>query len=173
MKKENYILTFALLVLAQILICNYLNLSQYIMLTLLPVAILCLPISYGCIGSMLIAFVSGLCVDFLAESVIGLNALALVPVALLRFPVISLVFGREVFARNENISVRQHGALKMTTAIIIVQSLFLLIYIWADGAWAYPFAFNLAKFFCSLGAGSILSIIIAIAIRPESSNKWK
>lgn len=173
MKQSNYILTFILLVILQVLICNYLNLTHYVLLSILPVLILCSPIKFDCITTMCFAFIAGLCVDFFAEGIIGLNALALVPVAYLRKPIISLVFGREVFARKENISLRQHGALKMSTAIVLAQSLFLLVYLWADGAWARQFVFNITRFICSLGAGYVLSIFLVSAISEEKTNRWK
>lgn len=173
MKQSNYIVTFIIISIFQILICNYLNLTQYILLSILPLAILCLPIKINTLKALLIAFITGLAVDFFAEGIIGLNTLALVPVALLRYPVISLVFGPEVFARKENISVVKHGAFKMSTAIIFLQGLFLLIYIWADGAWARTFVFNLTRFSCSLLAGYIVSFTLSFFISEDITGKWK
>lgn len=79
--KQNYFLMFLLILGVQLLICNYLHITAYLTLSLLPCAILLLPTKVGTTASMLIAFASGLTVDVLAEGVVGLNALALVPVA--------------------------------------------------------------------------------------------
>jgi hypothetical protein len=161
MRRNHYFLSYFLLLILQILICNYLNLSPYVTLSVLPVMILMLPIRFGTLFAMILAFVSGLAVDYLAEGVLGLNALALVPVALARKGIIYLIFGSEFFARKENISLRKHGAAKMTVAIAMAQSIFLLIYIWADGAAMRPFLFNLIRFGVSLIVGTLLSLLLS------------
>ena len=152
---------FIILVLAQMLICNYLHLSYYLTLSILPALILFLPVRIGTVGALLIAFVTGFSVDFFAESLIGLNMLALVPVAFVRRTVLSLVYGNEFFAREEDPSPQKNGLGKALLAILIVQALFLAIYIWADGAGVRPLWFNALRFACSLAAGTVLSLFAA------------
>lgn len=164
MNRNHFFLSYLLLLILQMLLSNYFNLSPYISLSILPVMILMLPIRYGTVFAMLLAFASGLAVDWLSEGVIGLNALALVPVALARKGIIYLVFGSEFFVRKENISLRKHGFAKMSVAIVMAQSLFLLIYIWADGAATRPFSFNATRFFVSLIAGWLLSLLLSKAL---------
>ena len=161
MRRNHFFLSYLLLLILQILLSNYLNLSPYLSLSILPVLILMLPIRIGTLVAMILAFVSGLAVDFLSEGVLGLNALALVPVALARKGIIYLIFGSEFFARKEDISIRKHGVAKMSVAIVMAQSLFLLIYIWADGAAMRPFLFNTIRFFVSLVAGLLLSLLLS------------
>lgn len=158
MKRKPFFLTYFLLLVTQILICNYLQLSPYVTLSILPVMILMLPVRYGTIFAMFLAFFSGLSVDYLAEGVLGLNSLAFVPVAVMRRPIIRLIFGNEVFSRKEDISIRRHGALKMIFAIVFSQTIFLLIYIWADAAGMRPFSFCLVRFILSLIPGVLISI---------------
>lgn len=174
MKTERYFLTFFILTVVQILVCNYLNLSSYITLSFLPLLVLCIPIRFSTILSMLVAFVAGLAVDIFSEGVIGLNALALVPVAALRIPIISAVFGTGLLARKEDLSVEKHGLFKFSTAIFIAQSIFLILYIWVDGAGMRTFSFNLLKFLCSLGAGFVVSVFILFSVSSnEKNSKWK
>ena len=161
MRRNHFFLSYLLLLILQILLSNYLNLSPYLSLSILPVLILMLPIRIGTLVAMILAFVSGLAVDFLSEGVLGLNALALVPVALARKGILYLIFGSEFFARKEDISIRKHGVAKMSVAIVMAQSLFLLIYIWADGAAMRPFLFNTIRFFVSLVAGLLLSLLLS------------
>ena len=167
MKNDRFFLTYLLVVLVQILICNYLNLSMYVALSLLPVIVLMIPIRYSTAVALVVAFATGLVVDYLSEGLVGLNALALVPVALCRRSVIKLVFGDEIFARGENISLEQHGVMKMSIAIIASQSIFLLIYIWADGAATRPFWFNVTRFMLSVILGWLLSLLISGALTPD------
>ena len=161
MKESRFFLTYAMVVLVQILICNYLNLSLFVALSLLPVIVLFIPIRYSTSLALFVAFISGLAVDYFAEGLVGLNALALLPVAFCRKSIIKLVFGSEVIARVENLSFHKNGIPHMLTGIIISTSIFLAIYIWADGAGMRPAWFNLTKFGASLILSSLISIIIS------------
>ena len=168
MRKNSYYFVFFLLAVVQMLICNYLNLSVYLMLSILPVMILCVPLRLPTFWTMLLAFVTGLAVDLLSEGLLGLNALALVPVAFVRKEIIRLIFGDELFARKEDFSVRKNGFGKVAAAIFLVQALFLVIYIWADGAGTRPLAFNAIRFGVSLAAGWALSLLIIDILAPDT-----
>ena len=52
-------LKYFLLFLAQAVLWNYFNFSQYVVIAFLPAMILCLPISRGTLEAMIIAFVTG------------------------------------------------------------------------------------------------------------------
>ena len=150
---------YFILVVAQMIICNYFYLSYYITLSLLPALILLMPVSIGTVGAMCIAFVTGFAVDALAEGLIGLNILALVPVAFFRHGILSLVFGREIFARGENVSIRKQGLGKVIASLLMAQALFLAVYIWADTAGTTPFWFDLVRFMLSLLVSLPLSLL--------------
>ena len=81
---RNFTLIYILLVIGQILICNFINTGPYLMLSVLPALILCLPPGIPVSLLMLMAAISGLAVDWLAEGITGLNMAALVPVAFVR-----------------------------------------------------------------------------------------
>lgn len=49
----------------------------------------------------------------------------------------------------------------MAFVLAIAQSIFLLIYIWADGSAARPLMFNFLRFILSLLTGTILSLVTA------------
>ena len=168
MRKASFYFVFFLLTVVQMLICNYLNLSPYLMLSILPVMILCVPLRLPSFWTMILAFVTGLAVDLLSEGLLGLNALALVPVAFVRKEVIRLIFGDELFARKEDFSVRKNGFGKVAVAIFLVQALFLAIYIWADGAGTRPLAFNAIRFGVSLVAGWAISLLIIDILAPDT-----
>ncbi len=168
MRKSSFFFVYALMVIAQILICNYFHLTSFVMLSILPVLVLCIPIRISTTGSLLIAFVTGFVVDLLAEGVLGLNTLALVPVGLIRIPLIRLVFGEDLISRNEDFSVRKYGFGKVTLAILIVQAVFLIIYILADGAGTRPIEFNAIRFGASLLAGYLLSLILIDTLAPDT-----
>ena len=162
---------YFLLFLAQAVLWNYFNFSQYIVIAILPAMILCLPISRSTAEAMLIAFVTGVAMDFLVTGQLGLTSFALVPVALIRRGVISLVFGSELFARGENISLRKQGVGKMILGTLLMTAIFLAVYITADGAGTMPFLYNLAKGGVSLFVSTALSFFIAHFL--TSDEKWK
>lgn len=168
MRRSNFFLVYLLLVVTQILICNYFHLTPYVTLSLLPVMVLCLPTRVSTLGALFIAFATGLSVDFLAEGLLGLNTLALLPVAFLRIPLIKLIFGEDLLSRGEDFTVRKNGIGKVTLAVILVEALFLLLYIWADGAGTRPFWFNALRFGLSLAAGYAAAIIVIDALAPDS-----
>ena len=151
-------LMYVLLVLIQILVCNFINTGPYVFLSVLPVFILCLPLTVPAIPLMLIAAVSGLAVDWLAEGIIGLNALALIPVAFIRNRMVVLLFGKDHTDRAEGFSFRKNGFTRVSAAILICQTIYLLIYIWADGAGTRPFLFCLVRFSASLVCGYLVSL---------------
>lgn len=158
--KQKIFLTYCILIVAQLVISNYFNLSPYIMLTILPVMVLCLPTKIDTVVSMFIAFATGLVIDLFSEGVIGINILALIPVAFCRKTIIRFIFGEEMISRNDTFSIKRNGLGKVVSAVVIPQSLFLLIYLIADGAAIRTFLFFMGRFFSSLAAGTVVSVAI-------------
>ncbi|MBQ9185701.1 MAG: hypothetical protein IJ151_09570 [Bacteroidales bacterium] len=160
-------LSVALLVAAQALICNYLHISMYLTLSLLPAIAICIPSRISTIKAMLIAFAAGFAVDFAAEGVLGLNVVALLPVAGLRKTICNAIFGEEVRARDEDFSIKKYGPAKVIFAVAIAQAIFLFIYVWADGGVTRTLEENLTRFIVSLIAGTMLSVMIANMLTRE------
>ena len=122
---------------------------------------------------MIIAFVLGVAVDFLVSGQLGLTSFALVPVALLRRPVISLVFGSELFARGEDLSVRRQGWQKFLLSLLMLTAVFLLLYLWVEDAGMHPFWFLAVKFAASLVASTAVSLLVANLMLEETGERWK
>ena len=163
MRKSAFWVVYLILLLGQLLISNYFNFTPYITLSILPVMVLCISTRISTPVTMIIAFA----VDWICEGVLGLNAIALVPVAYIRKPVIQLIFGNSLSARKEDFTIQSNGQLSIMIAILIVQAAFLAIYIWVDGAGMRPFWFNVARFFASLATGLLVSIF---ALPPLASD---
>ena len=168
MRKNGFFAVYLILLVAQLLLTNYFHFTPYIMLTILPVMVLCIPLGISTTVAMLIAFGTGLSVDLLSEGIIGLNTLALVPVAFCRKEMIRLIFGEELISRGEDFSVRRSGLGQVLLAITLAQALFLLVFIWADSAGTRPFWFNFLRFICSLAAGVLVSLLVADPLAPDS-----
>lgn len=167
MRRSIFWLNYALLVVVQLLLSNFLRVSPYMVLSILPLMVLSISIRVGTVGAMLIAAATGLTVDFLTEGFIGLNTIALVPVAFCRNGIIRLVFGTELFARGEDFSPQRNGFWKTLLALLLGQSIFLLIYIWIDGAGMRPFSFNALRFVVSLLTGMLISLFTLGLLAPD------
>lgn len=168
MRDSAFLAKYLLLTIAQILLMNYFNFSQFVMLTFLPTMIICLPSRRNTVFSMILAFVTGFIVDFISGGLIGLTSMALVAVAFSRTVIVRLVFGTELLARGDNVSIRRLGPGKIIVATFIATSLFLLIYIWGDGAGTTPLWFNAVKLGCSLMASMVVSFFVAMIVDPEN-----
>lgn len=167
MKNNRFWAAYALLFIAQLLLCNYFTFTPWMMATLLPAMVLCLPLEIGTTGAMLIAAATGLGVDLLSEGILGINALALIPVAFARKKIISIVFGADLLARNKSFSIRRNGLTAVLMALIIGLSIFLVIYIWADSAGARSFGFNAGRFGASLAVSLIFSVLTVRALTTQ------
>lgn len=158
--RNSFALTYILLTVAQMLLSNYFHFTPFVMVTILPVMVLCIPTKTDTLGAMLIAFATGLAVDFFAEGTLGINALSLVPVALLRRPVIGIFFGNEPFDQKENITVRKYGFVRVSFVITLMTLLFLLIYITADCAGTRPLWFIAASTGLSTAVSYLASTLV-------------
>lgn len=165
--KKHFLVFYLLLAAAQMLICNYLHLTAYVMPSILPVLVLCLPTKIKTAAALPIAFLTGLVVDLVAEGAIGINTAALLPVGLLRRSICNFIFGEELVIRGEDFSISKYGLPKVLFAIFLVQCIFLGGYLWADGAAMRPMEFNLIRFAASLGTGMLLSIPAVNMLAPD------
>ena len=165
---KEFTVRYILLFLAQAALWNYCNFSQYLVVVFLPAMILCLPVERGVIRSMVTAFLLGLALDFLVTGQLGLTSLALVPVALLRRPIVRLVFGSELFARGEDLSFQRQGWQKIVLSVLLATAVFLLIFVWVDSAGTRPLWFNVLKFVLSLVAGTVLGVLVAGLLLDQS-----
>ena len=121
MRNRTFWIAYLLLLVAQLVISNFFRVTPYVMLSILPVMVLCISTRINTFWTMLIAFASGLVVDLLSEGVLGLNALAIVPVAFLRNAIIQLIFGKELFARKEDFTLRSSGFAQVGLALLLAQ----------------------------------------------------
>lgn len=171
--RQRYIFTYLVLLVIQIVFCALLNLSQYVVLCILPVMIMSLPITYGTPRVLIIAFLSGLAVDFFTNGVLGLTACALLPVAFCRNSLIRLVFGTELLSRQEDISIHKQGPAKVLLAILLATALFFLIYIPVDCAGTRPAGFMALRMLLSIALSTPVSYYAAGVLAPREADRWR
>lgn len=164
---NNFKLLYCLLLICQIVLCNFSPLGPYITLSLLPAMIFCIPMSISTAVCMIIAFGSGLAVDWLSEGLIGINAASLVPVALARKSIVRIFFGEDLITRGDSFSVNKYGTAKVSAALMSSIAVFLLFYVILDGAGTRPMWFNLAYFGASLLCNWILALLVTHLLTPD------
>ena len=160
MKTQNFGLIYFLLILGQMILCNFAGFTPYVMLSMLPAMVICIPLTVSTPMCMLIAFATGLSVDWLSEGLIGINAAALVPVALMRKPLIRFFLGEDLIVRSDNFSIRKNGVGKISLVLGVAILIFLDIYIFLDGAGTRPTWFNLTRTGASLVCNYLLALIV-------------
>ena len=164
---QHFGILYCLLLIGQLILCNYATLGPYIMLTMLPAMIMCIPTSVNTAVCMLIAFGSGLVVDWLSEGLIGLNAAAAVPIALFRNGAIKIFMGEDIITRGDRFSIKKNGLFKISVVMFTSLVIYLGIYIFLDGAGTRPFWFGAARFAVSLVVNLTLAILTANILTPD------
>lgn len=167
MKNPTFGIAYFLLVIVQMVICNYFQMSPYFVISILPAMVLCIPLTVSTQMCMILAFVTGLSVDWLAEGLIGINASALIPVAYARTTVIRVFLGEDLISRKETFSFRKNGIGKILTTLLLSYVLFFVVYIFLDGAGTKPFLFNLLRFALSLACSIIPGLIVTGSLTKE------
>jgi len=170
---NRFVIKYLLLFLAQAALWNYFDFSQYVILVFLPAMILCLPADRGSVFAMVVAFVTGLGLDFIVTGQLGMCSLALVPAGLLRRTVLRIAFGPEMLSRGESLSFQRQGWQKFLLAIFLLTAVFLLIYIPVDSAGMRPFWLDLVRLAASLALSVPVSVPIAYLLLEETGERWK
>lgn len=160
MKSGRYFIIFTLLCLAQALISNYFLFSQYVLISLLPLLILSLPPRCSTPAGLLTAFAAGFAVDFIGGTTLGLTGVALLPLALLRFPILRIVSGEEILSERNDTPLSHQSTNGFVLTMIIGCLLFFTVYVWVDAAGTRPVWFNLLRTLLSSVVSSVLCAIL-------------
>lgn len=167
MRNPVFGIAYILLVIAQMIICNYFQFSPYFVLSILPAMVLCIPLNISTNACMLIAFATGLSVDSLAEGLIGINAASLIPVAYARKTLIRVFLGEDLIARKETFTFRKNGVGKILTAVLLAYVLFFALYIILDGAGTKTLFFNVLRILLSLVCSIIPGLLVIGSLNKE------
>ena len=169
MRKNSFWTAYILVFIAQLLLSNYFTFTPWIMATVLPAMVLCIPLNVGTVGAMLVAFVTGLGADFLGEGIIGLSALAAVPVAFLRNWIISIIFGPDLITRKKSFTFRRNGFQAVAIANAIALALYLIIFVWAESAGTRSFGFIAGKVAASFAVSMVFGLLAVRAMAPSDA----
>ena len=101
--RSRFVISFIAMIAIQIMLGGLLNLTQYLVISILPVMIICLPITFSTSRVLLVAFLTSLVVDFFTDGALGLTAVALLPVAFTRNALIRRIRFRTAFPQGRYI----------------------------------------------------------------------
>lgn len=166
-------LKYLLLICVQVLLWNFFNFSQFLMIAIVPALVICFTLRRNSAVDMIVSFIIGCACDFFCGAPLGLTSLALVAVAAFRKPVVRLVMGSEVFSRGEEISPYRQGWGKISITTTILTLIFLLIYVCVDSAGTRAFWIDLIKVGLSLIVSTTLSLYIISLLSYNQEQKWR
>lgn len=161
MSQYRFLILYIALMMVQVVLNVFFDLSGVVTLSLLPVLVLLLPVSFGRVALMLMAFATGFVVDFFSTGLLGLSSVALVPVALLRRETASLVFGRELFIRGDEISYKRFGVMKTALAALLSNLVFFAVFVPFDNAGIDGFWRCLLRVVLSALASTVAAVFAA------------
>lgn len=167
MNRFKYITVFILMLAMQMVLTKYCQIGACVLISMLPAMILCLPTTNSTIVNMLIAMLCGLCVDFLAEGIWGLNAVALLPVAFIQKTVISLVIGKDLVERGYPFSYAANGFFKISLSMLICVLVYTTIYMIMDGVGLNDWFFITRRVILSTVASMVFCLIAANILCPK------
>ncbi len=160
MKQSNYFIIIAILCFAQALISNYLLFSQYVLISLLPVLVMSLPPRYNTVQALLLAFVIGFVADFIGTGALGLTCVALLPVALLRLPILRAVSEDDYLTYPLDTPFAHQSTSEMVLSCVFSCLLFFLVYVPFDDAGTRSLGFALLRILFS----SIVSVLLCVLL---------
>ena len=170
--RPRFVISFIAMIAIQIMLGGLLNLTQYLVISILPVMIICLPITFSTSRVLLVAFLTSLVVDFFTDGAMGLSAVALLPVAVTRNSLIRLVFGSELLSRREDISIHKQGTGKVLLAIFLATTLYCLVFVPVDCAGTRPLSFIAPRILLSVAVSTALSYYVAGVLAPREADRW-
>lgn len=161
MRQGNYFIILTVLCFAQALISNYFPISQYIALSLLPVLVMSLPPRYGTVPSLLLAFVGGFIADFVGTGTLGLSCAALLVVALLRRPIVSIVSEDDYLIYPSDTPFAHQSTSETLLVCVLSCFVYFVVYVPIDDAGTRSFGFVLLQILLSGTASSLLCFLLA------------
>jgi len=134
---------FVIVVLIQVLVFNNMNLGGYLHPYIYVLFLLLLPIYINRSVLLLLAFLTGLTIDYFAGTV-GLNAAASVFLAYVRPGTIRLFFGKQEFGADEEPGLHSFGVIGFLkyTIILVFLHQFLLFYLEVLSLTNFLYTFN-------------------------------
>ena len=154
----------AVMIIIQIIICDYIYTGPYIHLTLLPLIILSLPAEYRYPKLVIISFAVGFVIDLVSDGVLGLNSAAAVMTATFVRPVSYLTINRERSDKLERVILSDVGFFRYFRYSSYLTLIFLVTYILFDCAGFRQASFILMRIALSYVANIIMILFVSVTL---------
>jgi hypothetical protein len=154
------ILYALVIIVVQCILDNYVDLSIYLRIVIVPYLILILPYRYRTISAMILAFFIGLAVDIFTTGVLGINAGALTAVAFIRQKMLHAIMDERNMERHDSPDLKVMGVGKGLFYIGVPYLLFFIISVLLDNFSIRPLAITIPKIL----AGTIVSGVISMLL---------
>jgi rod shape-determining protein MreD len=154
------ILYALVIIVVQCILDNYVDLSIYLRIVLVPYLILILPYRYRTISAMILAFFIGLAVDIFTTGVLGINAGALTAVAFIRQKMLHAIMDERNMERHDSPDLKVMGVGKGLFYIGVPYLLFFIISVLLDNFSIRPLAITIPRIL----AGTIVSGVISMLL---------
>ena len=168
MNKTGDIFFFVLLFLLQLVFSDYVHLGPWVCLSIIPLLILCIPLSRSPHAVLLIAFALGLGLDILSDGVPGLNAFAAVLAAAPRKFFYRILVNADRQDKTEVPKIREVGLMKYLKYLGVIMAIYLAAYILVDCVSFRPPVFLLGRFLISWVASTALCLLLSLPLQNRS-----
>lgn len=162
-KSVHMLIFLALVFVVQLILSNYVPLSSYVCICLLPLMIATLPLSWRPTNVMIVAFALGLLLDILTGSVLGLSSAPAVLTALLRKPMYRLIVTRDRQDKTIIPTIKKIGFSKFFFMLTVAVIIFMIPYITLDCISFRPWTFILIKLAASILSSLAVSLLLSIS----------
>lgn len=147
---------------AQAAIDNFINLSIYVDVALFLFIILMLPYRISTVTAMVTAFLLGLCVDFLGNTILGMTSAALVMAALVRKGIISITIGQDILEKHPYPSFGSLGIRRFVSYSLPLVMIYEIGFILADCSGFSPFWHNMLRLVVSVTVNMTILLFLFI-----------
>ncbi len=162
------IIIYAVVILLQVILNNYVNLGPLIYLCLIPLLIIYLPLDQKNYITLIIAFGLGLIIDILSDGVLGLNAGAATLVALVYKPIFYPIFQKNNYSKKYIPPIRESGLWHHVLYLIIILAIYFFFYIAFDGLAKTTLLVSLIRYLVNIVVNLALAIIIDVTLFNRS-----
>lgn len=159
-----HIIVAVVVLLIQLLVCEFVNIWPPIYISIAPLFIILLPLSIGRLSLMFIAFGLGLLIDILSDGIAGLNAAALTAVAYSKDIYISYLTKYESQSLQIDYNITGDKFSKFVLLLILAFATFFFFYIILDGLGSSNMLFLLIRF--------IINVVINVLIAYLLEKLW-
>lgn len=155
-----YITLGVFLMLMQMLISGYVNIWPMLYIAVFPMLLIALPYNINRYIALLVAFGTGLLIDFVSDGVLGLNAAAATALMYFRGPFFHLIINKNTLENMTLLTERSIGTSKFILLSAFSYAVFFIFYIALDSGESTSFLYILLRFAINLTVNVALVVLL-------------